>query len=842
MNVEKRCRSCKTGKRPYSGGMQTNRISAAHRRAARVGWAYSVGMVLLAAAGAVAFHESPEHNRQKPWSGPGVARGAAPPLLFPSNGVYLLSWMPLANFGFQISSASTVEGYVSPSGTEYALVGVSHGVGFVRLTDPGDPIILTVEGANEFITGPQSLWRDVRVYGTHAYAVSEGGSGIQVMDLSQIDSGIVTLVNTVTAGGGTASTHTVFINQDSGYLYRCGGGGSPYQGLRIYNLANPANPTHVATWNNRYVHEAQVVTYTSGPFAGKEVAFCYSENTSGGGNAGIDILDVTDKGNIQPFSFVTYPDAAFSHQGWLSEDRRYVYLDDELDESNFGIDSFTRIINVEDLENPFFEGGFSSGAGSIDHNLYVKDGMIFESNYRSGLRVFDATDPLAPVEVGFFDTYPEDNNPSFNSLWDNYPYLPSEIVLGSDIEKGLFVWWIGAPLLTFDYPNGLPSEFDPAGETVAVHVAESEINALVPGTVTLHYDAGAGIVSVPLSDTGGNVFDAGFPAAGCGVVVSYYFSAKSTNGITWRDPQTAPGGRYTATYALGENIELADEMEAANGWTSGVVGDTATTGQWVRVDPNGTSAQPEDDHTPGGTMCWVTGQGSVGGGAGEADVDGGRTTLVTVAYDLTGMTEPHIGYWRWYSNNTGGSPGADVFTIDISNNNGTSWANVETVGPGGTGAGWVYHEFEVDDFVALTNQIRMRFIAEDAGLGSVIEAAIDDFQIISFVCPADCNGNGIPDAEDIATGFSDDCNGNAVPDECDGYVPPPFGDIAPNGGDGNVELADVLCIVAGYNVLANCPGGDIWPCPDGDGIIELGDVLADLDAYAGNPPCPAPCR
>jgi glucose/arabinose dehydrogenase len=33
--------------------------------------------------------------------------------------------------------------------------------------------------------------------------------------------------------------------------------------------------------------------------------------------------------------------------------------------------------------------------------------------------------------------------------------------------------------------------------------------------------------------------------------------------------------------------------------------------------------------------------------------------------------------------------------------------------------------------------------------------------------PPDCNGNGIPDATDIANGTSRDCNGNGIPDECD---------------------------------------------------------------------------
>jgi hypothetical protein len=71
--------------------------------------------------------------------------------------------------------------------------------------------------------------------------------------------------------------------------------------------------------------------------------------------------------------------------------------------------------------------------------------MIFEANYRSGLRVFDAADPLAPVEAAFFDTYPDDDNANYNGLWGVYPYFPSGTIIGSDIEKGLFVWTFARP-------------------------------------------------------------------------------------------------------------------------------------------------------------------------------------------------------------------------------------------------------------------------------------------------------------------------------------------------------------------------------------------------------------
>ena len=120
------------------------------------------------------------------------------------------------------------------------------------------------------------------------------------------------------------------------------------------------------------------------------------------------------------------------------------------------------------------------------------------------------------------------------------------------------------------------------------------------------------------------------------------------------------------TNKFNKQMAVTERLDPVNG-----VGDTATTGAWTRVNPVGTSAQPEDDHSVPGTMCFVTGQGSVGGGDGDNDVDGGVTTLRTNILDASGLSDPYISYWRWFSNNQGGAPGEDTFLIDISNNGGS---------------------------------------------------------------------------------------------------------------------------------------------------------------------------
>ena len=382
----------------------------------------------------IAHQDDPKINDRQPAIKANAYRadrsqGQERSLGFTSENVQLKSWLPLNELD-NADSGNDCWGYVSPSGREYALMGTSSGTVIVEITNPGNAQVVAS------LSGPNSLWRDIKTYGTYMYAVSEGGGGIQVFNLADIDNGNVQTLNSA----GSGSTHNVVIDTESGFLYRTGG---VADGMYMYSLANPASPVQVGQWTDRYIHDAQVVTYTDGPFAGRQIAFCCAGFSGGWSDTGLTIVDVTNKSNPFVVSQTYYSNAAYSHQGWLSEDRKYFYLNDELDEQNTGSQTTTRVINVEDIENPSFVGTFTSGSTSIDHNLYTHNGYIFEANYRSGLRVFDASNPTNPTQYGYFDTYPSNDNASFNGLWNVYPYFPSGTVIGSDLERGLFVWELG---------------------------------------------------------------------------------------------------------------------------------------------------------------------------------------------------------------------------------------------------------------------------------------------------------------------------------------------------------------------------------------------------------------
>jgi choice-of-anchor B domain-containing protein len=185
-----------------------------------------------------------------------------------------------------------------------------------------------------------------------------------------------------------------------------------------------------------YSHDAQCVTY-KGPdekYRGREICLGSNETM-------LSIADVTDKKKPVAVSRISYPDVQYSHQGWLSDDHRYFYMDDEGDEVA-GVTPRTRtiIFDLTDLDDPQVAEMFLSPTAASDHNLYIKGDTMYQSHYKSGLRVVDISNRTKPVEIGYFDTVPYgENNPGFGGSWSNYPYFKSGVIIVTSMNEGLFV-------------------------------------------------------------------------------------------------------------------------------------------------------------------------------------------------------------------------------------------------------------------------------------------------------------------------------------------------------------------------------------------------------------------
>ena len=692
---------------------------------------------------------------------------------FDAQGIVLKAWFPLASIDAGATSGNDCWGYVSPSGREYAIMCVSNGTAVYEVTNPAAPVKLG------FVPGAQSLWRDAKVFGNRAYVVTEGGVGIQTINLSQVDSGVITLESTVTAGSGGLATHNVAINEQSGYLYRCGGGSS---GLRFYNLnVTPGSPQYVGEWAAYYVHDAQIVSYTSGPYAGKEIAFCCAGLNGGNVETGLYVVDVTNKSAPVLLSRVLYPNARYSHQGWLTEDRKYFLLGDELDEGASQPLTTTYVIDVQNLASLTYVGQFGNSTPAITHNCYTHNGKMFAANYRSGMRVFDVSNagtPSSVTEVAYFDTYPGSDSAQFNGLWSCYPYFPSGTIIGSDLERGLFVWRMGEDAVQLSFPGGAPSLVSPAGQSLS-------FDAVVQPGVTVtnkrfYYNTPGGTQALSVSQVDADTFSVNLPAVACGSTVGFAVEFTTATEV-FRLPTT---GFLPATAAFGVATGFTDEMEIDQGWTVGGAGDAATAGLWVRADPVGTAAQPEDDHTVAGVRCWITGNGAVGGAVGAADIDGGQTTLTSPNFDATVVDTPYISYWRWYSNNGGAAPNEDSMPVEISNDGGASWVQLELVTE--NAGAWVQKNFRIADVLAPTSTMRIQFRARDLLSGSVVEAGVDDVKVYGYDCtvarPADVNGDGTVDGADLGILLGNWGNSGA-------------GDI---DGNGQVDGADLGALVADW--------------------------------------------
>jgi len=357
--------------------------------------------------------------------------------IYPCQNYDLIALVPIEDLGGPGATGNDCWGWVDPeTQKEYALVGTSTGTAFVDISVANAPIVVgTLPTAT--IDSP---WRDMKVYESYAFIVADNAinHGMQIFDLRHLRN-VENTPETFTADVnytffGNAEfghAHNIAIDEVSGYAYLLG---TPL-GTLFVDIENPLNPLS-ANGLDEYTHDAQVVVY-QGPdleHFGKEIFIGCNEDE-------IVITDVTNKANPVELSRISYNNVGYTHQGWLTEDMTYFILGDELDELNFGNKTRTLIFDLSDLDNPTYYFQYLGPTSAIDHNGYVKDNLFYQASYTAGVRIIDIADiGNANIgEMGYFDTYPENNNTDFNGAWNVYPFFPSGNIIISDINRGLFV-------------------------------------------------------------------------------------------------------------------------------------------------------------------------------------------------------------------------------------------------------------------------------------------------------------------------------------------------------------------------------------------------------------------
>ncbi len=313
---------------------------------------------------------------------------------------------------------SSCWGWVSPEGKEYAFIGCATGTSIYAIEDDTLREI-------QFVTGPMATYayREFKTYKNYLYAVSEGGSGVQIIDLSQLpDTAIlVKNFNYTRNGKNILKSHTVTLAD--GYLYLNGCANWSPGGMVIFSLkADPTTPQYVGQYQPDYIHDSYVKNDT-----------IFGAAIYWGG--GLYIADVSDKSNPTTINLISY-DGSGTHHAWETIDGNYALTTDEIGTVNN--------LKIWDFKNPGSgppytpTAQYSANPTDIIHNVHGRGNYAYVSHYGAGARVVDIHNPTQPNEVGYYDTYPGSVN-DYEGCWAVYPYYFSNKWIASDMNIGLYL-------------------------------------------------------------------------------------------------------------------------------------------------------------------------------------------------------------------------------------------------------------------------------------------------------------------------------------------------------------------------------------------------------------------
>ncbi|HLG03229.1 MAG TPA: choice-of-anchor B family protein [Bacteroidia bacterium] len=666
-------------------------------------------------------------------------------------------------------TCANICGYTDSLGNEYALVGASQGMSIVDVTNPSSPNEITQ------IPNIDDLWKEIKVYRGFAYVTTEGGGGLQIVDLHPLPS--ATLPYQSYTGDSAIfnqlnSIHALHIDTTTGYCYLFGtnlfSGGAVVLDLN----ADPYNPTYAGKYDQLgYVHDGYVDNDTL--FAGHIYDGYFAE------------VDMTNKANPVVLGIQTTP-TAFTHNTWRSDDHKYVFTTDENTNSYLAAFDVTDPQNYVEMDRT---QSYLPGSGSIVHNTHILQNWAVTAWYKDGFVITDVTRPQNLVHVGYYDTY-NGGGSGFTGAWGVYPYFPSGTIVVSNVNEGLFVFTptyvracylegnvtdsiCGTPILgvvvkistvndssytdiSGDYAFGTatPGTYDvtfskPGYQTKTyanIIFAPGAVNTLnnvqlfsplavpVTGQVT-NSTSGNPMTGIPVMFDNPNytlnfLTDGTGNFSSCNVISGTYTVAAAEWGFqTYCNAVNVSSINQNIPVTLSPGYE--DDFTFDLGWiTSG----TASAGVWERGEPQGTTfsstpANPDFDVT-GDCMdqCYVT--GNSGGSSSQDDVDNGYTMLSSPVFDLSTYNDPWIHYDRWFFNDGGSGNPNDSMVIRLTD--GATTVTLESITPLSNGnSSWVHNAVRVASyFPSLPATMRMIIIVYDLMPGHLVEGGFDAFLVV----------------------------------------------------------------------------------------------------------------
>ncbi|MBK6995053.1 MAG: choice-of-anchor B family protein [Lewinellaceae bacterium] len=673
-----------------------------------------------------------------------------------------------SKLSFPGQTVANMCGWSSPTGQEYALVGASKGLIIVDVTNPDAPVQIVQ------VPGPDDFWKEIKTYSHYAYVVSEGGQGVQIVDLSALPS--PNLPNKFYKGDGAIlnqldAIHALHIDVTKGFLYTYGSNNLFSGGALVMSLNDPWNPSFVGKFDALgYIHDGYVDNDTL--YAGHINAGLFS------------IVDMTNKAAPVLLNTQTTP-TNFTHNTWLSEDRKTIFTTDETG------NSFLASYDVSDPSDIQFLDKMQTnpGSGSIVHNTHIRGNYAITSWYTQGVTIVDVTNPNNLVETGNYDTYPQGSGGGFDGCWGVYPYLPSGNLVASNITPGEL--WVLTPSYQracylegkiTDAANGQPL----AGATV--EIVGVSTSAKTTGANGLYHtgQAQAGMAQVLVTKFG---YEPAFAAVnlitGEVVMLDVALTAASSytvGGLVQQSGNAAPipnahvsiispdasyeittdasgqfsipnvvGGLYDIVAgAWGYRYKVQNQvvntnqqivLELEEGYQDDFVFDygwqksgSSAGGIWERTDAplavvfNGFALSPGEDVTGDvGFSCYVTGNSSADIDA--DDVESGTSILTSPVMDLSGYLNPRISAQVFCLAANVAQQFVDSIKVYVSNGTQEKLAWKRK----GDNFDWQLMEFDVTDFVPLSSTMSIRVVCFDNPNGTILdtyEAALDQFNVL----------------------------------------------------------------------------------------------------------------
>ena len=673
---------------------------------------------------------------------------------------------------------SALWGYTAPDGREYALLGGFTGTHIVDITQK--PIVEVA-----FIPGPPSGWREMKTYGEYGYIVSEGGGGLQIVDLSALPDS-ATLLRSDTTHFRTGHT----ISQEGEWIYVHGMNVEAgfNQGTMIFEVAtDPLDPKLVGGYDRDYVHDAMISNDTM-----------YASMINDGR---LDIVYLSeDRSEATYVTEFTYPGAG-THSSDLTGDGRYILTTDEVGTT----DKTMKVWDRSDIDDIIKVGEWTPEPNAVIHNIRRVDDLAYIAWYTAGVRIADISDPINPVEIGFYDFY-EGESQIYQGCWEVYPYFASGKIIASSTINGLHVFTFdgsgtgsavvtildsatGEPLpgVTFELPELGRTEVSDQNGQIVLAAAAGETPYR---TALLNYRSGSGtlellpagneleirmaalpmrgvlVVIDDMDDRGEEISLAapiaydltGRPEAGKSdaLMINLQLPADSSYTLTvgaWGyEPEevTIPSSPDSTTVSVTLTPGYYDNADLDLGWSLSDPEDNNIGGDWERGMPVGVEVrfnnlqatlEPFEDATEGrtGGLAFLTEIAPQPGiSPGLADVDSGSVTLTSPRIDLSPWAEfplsPIINVSLWYSNDAVPFfPADDKLYVRLSDDGGATWVDALTLSSGLDD--WTEYSITVGEFVDLTDDIYFRVVAADSMEQGWVEAGVDEFRVVVVTTP-----------------------------------------------------------------------------------------------------------